>query len=171
MDRFATHWANLGADKAVMVLAFVNPSIECEVDNARLCDLIQHVPRNVGVWDVGLQIDVGDRTAGALCVKNCAKPQLLLNGALSRQRNPLVRIDESILNLKQRVIFLAQNNSGTLCGNRLDVEGVLVSEVVLDVIQNIEDLACELDTLIGIVGVTSSMMLYIFCSTFGSDLL
>ena len=110
------------AYETVMMLAFVDAGVKCKVDNAGLCNLVEHLPCHIRIGEIRLQIDVGDTTAGTLLIQNGAQPQFFLNGAFGRQRNPLIGVNEFIVVVIQDIVFLTQDNSGTLCRNALDVK-------------------------------------------------
>lgn len=131
------------ANKAVVVLALIDAGVECKVDYTGLCNLVEHRPRSICVGEVCLQIDVGNTAAGTLLVQNGAKAKLLLNGTFLRQRNPLVGVDKLFIQVIDHIVFLTQDDCCTLGGNTLNVKGILIGKSVLDLIENLEDFACE----------------------------
>ena len=69
-----------------------------------------------------------------------------MDGALLFERDPLVRVDEVVVSVVEKVVLLAENHSSSLSWDRLDVEGVLVSEVVLHVVDRVEDSLSKVDS-------------------------
>lgn len=82
VHRLTAYGAMLGADEAVVVLTLIDASVECEINNTGLRNLVQHIPGHIGVREVSLQIDMGNRTTGALFIQNSTQSQLLLDGTL-----------------------------------------------------------------------------------------
>ena len=126
-----------------MIFALIDTGVERKINHTRLSDFIQHRPRNICVGEVCLQIDVGNTAAGTLLVQNGAKAKLLLNGTFLRQRNPLVGVDKLFIQVIDHIVFLTQDDCCTLGGNTLNVKGILIGKSVLDLIENLEDFACE----------------------------
>ena len=60
----------VSANKAVMVLAFVDTGVERKVNHASLSNLVQHLPRRFRIREVGFQIDVRDAAARTLFIKD-----------------------------------------------------------------------------------------------------
>lgn len=127
----------------MMIFALIDTGVERKINHTRLSDFIQHRPRSICVGEVCLQIDVGNTAAGALLVQNGAKAKLLLNGTFLRQRNPLVGVDKLFIQVIDHIVFLTQDDCCTLGGNTLNVKGILIGKSVLDLIENLEDFACE----------------------------
>ncbi len=127
----------------MMIFALIDTGVERKINHTRLSDFIQHRPRSICVGEVCLQIDVGNTAAGTLLVQNGAKAKLLLNGTFLRQRNPLVGVDKLFIQVIDHIVFLTQDDCCTLGGNTLNVKGILIGKSVLDLIENLEDFACE----------------------------
>lgn len=92
-------------------------------------------------------------SARALFVKNRTQSQLLLNGAFCRQRNPLIAVNELIVQVIDDIVFLAENDRSPFSGNRFNVKGILFGEAVLYLVQYLEDFTGELNTAVGITNV------------------
>ena len=69
-------------DKTMVVLAFIDSGVECKINDTGIGNVVQGVPRHIGVREVGIQVDMGDAAAGALGIQYGSYTQFFLNRAL-----------------------------------------------------------------------------------------
>ena len=93
-------------------------------------------------------------SAGTLLVKDRRKAKFFLNGTLCGKRNPLIRVDEGVFSIIKKIIFLTEDNCRSFCGYALNIERISIGELVLNCVQNLENLTCKLNSLIGITYTT-----------------
>ena len=123
---------------------------EGEVDHTLRRDIVEHVPRGFFIREAVFDVDVSDAAAAALFVEERTEAALLLNGAFLHERNPLIRVDEVFILLKEKIIGAADDSGAVLGGDHLDVEGEVALEVILYIVHGVEDLGGERNRLIRI---------------------
>ena len=119
-DRLAADRALRFADEGVLMLTHADLRSEREVDHALGGDIVQHVPRGFFRSEPVFDIDMSDASAAALLIEQGAETAFFLNRAFLHQRDPLVRVNEVFVLLKEQIVCLTKmkKRRNTLCISR-----------------------------------------------------